>query len=164
MRMSRPLLAAALVCLGTLGLAPAAEAAQPIGMLRCNVSGGVGFIITSERALACTFRPQRGRPEHYLGTIRSFGLDIGFTGPGRLVWAVLGADRRPSHFPLAGEYAGATAQASFGPGIGANALVGGNNRSIVLQPLSVSVQTGVDLTAGVGALTLEPVLPPPPRQ
>jgi len=161
MRVFRPLLTAALISLGFQGAASAEPAAHPIGMLRCNVSGGVGFVITSDRALACTFRPRHGAPEHYLGTIRRFGLDIGVTGPGRLVWAVLGASSgMPDYFPLAGDYAGATAELSFGPGLGANALVGGNNRSIVLQPLSVNAQAGVDLAAGVGALTLEPVAAP----
>jgi Protein of unknown function (DUF992) len=156
MRLFRPILAAAAVAFMFQGWVDRAMAADPIGVLRCNVSGGVGFIITSDKALACTFEPQNGAPEHYLGTITRFGLDIGVTGPGRLVWAVLGTDSRSSRYPLEGNYAGATAELSLGPGVGANALVGGNNRSIVLQPLSVSATTGVDLAAGVGALTLIP--------
>jgi hypothetical protein len=156
MPISRPLLTVAAIALTFQGFAGSAKAADPIGTLECNVSGGVGFVITSEKALACTFLPQRGAPEHYVGTIRRFGLDIGITGPGRLVWGVLGADSRPSHFPLAGEYAGATGEVSAGLGVGANALIGGNNRSIVLQPVSVNVQSGVDLAAGVADLKLEP--------
>jgi hypothetical protein len=156
MSIPRPLLTAAVVTLAFQGFAGSAKAADPIGTLECNVSGGVGFVITSEKALACTFLPQRGVPERYVGTIRRFGLDIGVTGPGRLVWGVLGADSRPSHFPLAGEYAGATAELSAGLGVGANALVGGNDRSIVLQPVSVNAQTGLDLAAGVADLMLEP--------
>ncbi|MDB5649880.1 MAG: hypothetical protein JWL62_1400, partial [Hyphomicrobiales bacterium] len=32
--------------------------------------------------------------------------------------------------------------------------------SFTLQPLSIQAQTGVDLAAGVGAITLEPGAPP----
>ena len=45
---------------------------------------------------------------------------------------------------------------SLGIGVGANALVGGNAGSVGLQPLSVSAQTGVDITAGITGLRLEP--------
>jgi hypothetical protein len=156
MRLFRPILAAAAVAFVFQGWVGVATAAEPIGVLRCNVSGGVGFIITSDKALACTFEPRQGAPEHYLGTIKRFGLDVGVSGPGRLVWAVLGTDSTQSRYPLEGNYAGATAELSVGPGVGANALVGGNARSIVLQPVSVSEQTGLNLAAGVGELILMP--------
>jgi hypothetical protein len=41
-----------------------------------------------------------------------------------------------------------------GAGAGANALVGGFDRSFILQPLSVEVQSGVALAAGVTSLSL----------
>ena len=160
MRSFRPVLTAAAVSIALLGFAGGAQAAEPIGVLKCNVAGGVGFVITSSKALACTFRPEHGKTEYYLGTIRRFGLAIGVTGPGQLVWDVLGAETQGSRYPLAGEYAGATAELSLGPGVGANALVGGNDRSFVLQPLSINAQTGIDLAAGVGEMVLEPAEPP----
>jgi hypothetical protein len=39
-------------------------------------------------------------------------------------------------------------------GVGANALVGGSNRSVALQPLSVSGQVGLNIAAGVAGLDL----------
>ncbi|HZM08124.1 MAG TPA: DUF992 domain-containing protein, partial [Methylocella sp.] len=54
------------------------------------------------------------------------------------------------------EYVGVDASATVGVGLGANALVGGSNRSIALQPLSVQAQTGLALAGGVAALTLRP--------
>ena len=39
-------------------------------------------------------------------------------------------------------------------GLGANVLIGGSNRSVALQPLSVQGQTGLNIAAGVGALEL----------
>ncbi len=57
---------------------------------------------------------------------------------------------------LAGTYAGATAEATIAVGLGANVLVGGSNRTVALQPLSVTGQTGLNLAAGVASLTLRP--------
>ena len=48
----------------------------------------------------------------------------------------------------------ASGNASFGLGLGANVLVGGSNRTISLQPLSVEGQVGVNLALGVARLTL----------
>jgi hypothetical protein len=137
------------------GAADVAKADQ-IGLLQCNVAPGVGLIITSSRALSCRFSRSYGPPDFYVGTITNFGLDLGATGPGRLAWHVYAATNEPGRFALAGQYTGASADVSFGPGFGANALVGGNGRSIGLQPLSVNAQPGVDVTAGITGLTLEP--------
>lgn len=130
------------------------QAASRVGTLECNVSGGVGFVITSSKALNCIFTGTNGRRERYIGTIRKFGLDVGITGEARLVWAVLAASE-PGRGTLAGDYAGASASASAGLGAGANLLIGGARRSINLQPLSIQGQTGVNLTAGVSAVRLE---------
>ena len=145
--------AAALV-LFALALPSHAQAQTRVGGLECNVSGGVGFVITSSKALSCAFTGTNGRVEKYVGTIRKFGLDIGVTGPGKLAWAVF-SPSAPGPGALAGEYVGASASVTAGFGVGANALVGGSSRTISLQPISVQVQTGVDLSAGVGAIQLD---------
>ena len=129
-----------------------AMAQARIGTLECNVSGGAGFVITSAKALSCAYTGADGLVEKYTGTIRRFGLDIGFTGPGKMVWGVF-APARPGAGSLQGEYIGASASVSAGAGVGANALVGGLNRSISLQPLSVQVQSGIDIASGVGEMT-----------
>ncbi|MBB4039186.1 hypothetical protein GGR34_000821 [Microvirga flocculans] len=126
------------------------------GVLTCNVSGGIGLIVTSQKTTACTFRPRRGRIEHYVGVIRKFGLDIGATSKGVLTWAVLSGGRLGPG-DLAGSYVGASAEATVGAGLGANALVGGSNRSVALQPLSVSGQTGLNFALGVGDFELRAV-------
>ena len=64
-----------------------------------------------------------------------------------MTWAVFA--RVHGRGSLSGEYAGATAEATFAVGLGANALVGGSNRSIALQPLSVTGQTGFNAAGGV---------------
>jgi hypothetical protein len=44
-----------------------------------------------------------------------------------------------------------------GVGVGANVLVGGTQKSISLQPLSVEGHVGVNLALGVAGMTLHPV-------
>ncbi len=55
---------------------------------------------------------------------------------------------------LEGDYAGATASATIGVGLGANVLIGGLDKSIALQPLSVEGNKGLNIAAGIGAISL----------
>ncbi len=127
-----------------------------VGVLRCNVAGGLGLIVTSAKEMSCVFRSNRGYSERYYGTIRKFGLDIGGTRRGVLVWGVFAPGQDRMRAALAGSYVGVGASATVGVGGGANALVGGSGRSFTLQPFSAQAQTGVDLAAGVAALDLRP--------
>lgn len=127
-----------------------------VGSLRCEVSGGLGLIIASSKEMECRFTSARGHVEHYFGTIRKFGLDIGSTNQGTLAWDVLAPTAGPKRHALAGDYVGVGASATVGAGIGANALIGGDSRSFTLQPLSVQTQTGLDLAGGVSSMTLRP--------
>jgi hypothetical protein len=122
------------------------------GTLACKVSAGIGMIVTSKKGLECTFKSIRFPPERYTGYIQKFGLDIGVTKAGAIVWNVFetGAQRNN----LGGTYVGATAEATFAAGLGANVLIGGSQKAIALQPLSMTGQTGLNLAAGVGKITL----------
>ena len=40
-------------------------------------------------------------------------------------------------------------------GLGANVLVGGNDRSVALQPLSVQGQVGLNVAAGIAEIALQ---------
>jgi hypothetical protein len=55
---------------------------------------------------------------------------------------------------LAGEYVGVTGAAAVGVGGGANVLLGGSNRTIALQPVSVQGSIALNVVAGVSSLTL----------
>ena len=57
---------------------------------------------------------------------------------------------------LAGHYGGASGEATVGAGVGANVLVGGSNRTVTLQPLSVQGQAGLNVAVGVASLDLRP--------
>jgi hypothetical protein len=135
----------------------AAQDKTQIGVLRCNVSGGIGLIVTSKKTMVCRFQPRQGRVERYSGSIQKFGLDIGATKRGVLGWAVLAPSRGIRRGALAGNYVGASGEASVGAGAGANILVGGGDRLISLQPLSVTAQSGVNLALGVANLTLRSI-------
>ena len=143
-------LAAGALALGS----PAQAQAVKAGVLTCNVSSGFGFIFGSSRSINCTFAPAGGAPQHYVGSIDKFGVDIGYTKGGVLVWTVLAPTTSPAPGSLNGSYGGATASATVGPGVGANVLVGGSGNSISLQPLSIEGNTGLNVAAGVAALTL----------
>jgi hypothetical protein len=131
--------------------------AQPqrvqVGTLACSISAGVGLVVASQRNVSCNFQPDGGPPEAYTGTLTRIGVDVGFTTGGAMVWGVFAGTNRYAGM-LAGTYAGATAEATVAAGLGANVLVGGSNRSVALQPLSVQGQVGLNVAAGVGALEL----------
>ena len=147
---------AALALVSTLGVTQAqAQNRTRVGVLTCSVSGGVGLILGSQKTTICTFDPRRGPNERYVGVIRKFGLDIGATTRGIITWAVF-SQGSVAPGSLAGTYVGGTAEATVGAGLGANVLVGGSNRSIALQPLSVSGQTGLNFAVGIGDLELRP--------
>lgn len=135
--------------------AKAQDASSIIGQLTCQGQGSVGMIIGSKQTMKCKFVPADGAPpQRYTATITKFGVDLGVTGPTTLIWTVLGSTSALPDGALYGNYGGVSADASVGIGGGANALVGGSNQSIVLQPLSVQGQTGVNIAVGVSEMTL----------
>jgi hypothetical protein len=124
-----------------------------VGQLSCSVSSGVGMIVGSQRNVSCNFKPDNGPPEAYTGTMTKIGLDVGFTTGSAIIWTVFAGTNRYVGM-LSGTYTGAQAEATVGAGVGANALIGGSNRSVALQPLSVQGQTGLNVAAGIGSLEL----------
>ena len=106
-----------------------------VGTLNCDTSGGIGLIITSQQRLNCTYQGVNGRIEGYFGTISKFGIDIGATTQGVLVWQVFAPARISAPGALEGDYVGASGQATAGVGASANVLIGGFNRAFSLQPL-----------------------------
>jgi Protein of unknown function (DUF992) len=115
----------------------------------------VGLLVGSRQNLRCVFRSNAtGRQYRYAGTISRIGLDVGITGGGRLFWGVFAPTSHVGYGVLRGAFVGASGNASFGLGLGANVLVGGSHRTISLQPLSVEGQFGVNLALGVARLTL----------
>jgi hypothetical protein len=156
--MRRAILAATIVALAAVSFSGEIAQAQRIrtGILNCDVSAGLGLIIGSQRQVNCLFTPdQPGPQEGYYGTITKFGLDIGATAGGSMVWGVY-ADTSRGYGFLAGDYAGASGEATVAVGLGANVLVGGSSRTVALQPLSIQGQVGLNLALGVANLSIRP--------
>lgn len=153
----RHLLCAASIAVAAFAVQPAAAQQNiKIGRLRCDVSGGLGLIVTSTREMRCVYSQVHGPKEIYYGTIRKFGLNLGVTDRGVLAWAVFAPTRDLGPGALAGNFVGVGASATVGAGVGANVLVGGSSQTISLQPLSIQVQTGLSLAGGVSELSLRP--------
>ena len=128
-----------------------------IGTLVCDVSGGLGMIIGSQREMVCVLEAVDGFTDRYVGVINRFGLDLGATTAGTMIWTVIAPTQDMyAAGALAGSYVGASAEATVGVGVGANVLVGGGDRSFTLQPISVQGQTGLNIAAGVAELVLKP--------
>ena len=127
-----------------------------IGLLTCDVGGGVGYVLGSAKSVDCVFSATNGERDTYSGVIRKMGVDLGFTTQGRIVWAVFAPTAGYHQGSLGGLYQGATAEATVGVGVGTNILVGGTSGSIQLQTISVSGQIGLNIAATGTSVTLTP--------
>jgi hypothetical protein len=146
----------ALAALSVLALTAQASAQGrvQVGVLECRGGPTVGLVVGSVTDFNCLLLPDAGPQQVYRATVRRLGVDLGFTEATTLVWTVFAPTAQIGLGDLAGNYAGAQANASVGPGAGANALVGGSNNSIALQPVSVQGQVGLNVSAGVASLEL----------
>jgi hypothetical protein len=141
----------------------AAQSSQPAwsqssvkaGVLTCNVASGWSMVFGSTRDLKCTYSGTNGHVDHYTGHINKYGVDVGYTAAGVIAWAVLAPTSDVGKGALAGTYGGVTGGATFGVGAGANVLLGGSNKTISLQPLSVEGMTGLNLAAGIAGMVLK---------
>jgi hypothetical protein len=147
---------AAAVAVGALALGTPARAdvSAKVGVLTCHVDSGWGFIFGSSRNLRCTYSGS-GRVEHYAGTISKFGVDIGYLQSGVIAWGVLAPTSDLGAGALRGDYGGVTGGASVGVGADANVLIGGSTKSISLQPLSLEGDKGLNVAAGIAAISLK---------
>jgi hypothetical protein len=135
--------------------------AQPIqrvqvGVLECRGGSSIGFVVGSVTHLGCVLHINGLPEDRYIATIHKVGVDLGITEESALAWAVYAPTSRLGPGDLSGNYAGAQGSASVGVGVGGNALVGGSNNSIALQPASVQGQVGLSVAAGLESLELRP--------
>jgi hypothetical protein len=158
--MKKIIAAAAIAAMGLAGLAGTAEAAPAgkvqVGLLTCDVAPGFGFIVGSDKALDCSFKPSKGgKIEHYSGSIKKLGIDVGFTLGEKIGWLVFAAQKDWGKHALAGTYVGASHEATLGLGLGGNWLIGGSKNSFALQPWSLQGQAGLNWSLTWTALTLQ---------
>ena len=130
------LLKTALLAASVMALAPNANAASGvrIGTLTCTIESAWGHVVASSRNMDCSYQPRHRNAEHYTGVIERYGVDIGHTRGGTLVWAVVAPSSNVGRTALEGNYGGVSANATLGVGAGAHLLVGGLDRSIICSP------------------------------
>lgn len=151
--MIKTTIATALIATGLM-LTPAQANGVKLGTLTCQIEGGAGYLIGSVREGECIFRSTNGKTKYYHAEFSRLGVDVGVVGNKTVVWAVLGVDGT-SDGGLKGTYTGVNAEAELVVGVGANALIGGLKSGIVLNPVSISGQTGIGVAAGVATLRLK---------
>jgi hypothetical protein len=135
-----------------------AETTVKAGILTCSVSGGTSYVFGSTKRLRCVYSPSGARHgDRYTGRIKKFGVDLGVTGKAVLSWAVFAPTAKVGRGALSGDYVGPSANASVGIGAGANVLIGGSNKTVSLQPLSVQGQTWLNAAVTVASLHLHSV-------
>ena len=133
-----------------------------IGALSCNVSGSTGYVFASTKDLSCVYVTKDGAEQAYDGKIRKFGLDIGYTKAGHLVWHVyqlaglVGDKTTINPKILAGNYGGEQASISADARAGGNWLYGGSNNQIVLQATQMQDDrdAGYNLAYGIAEIGL----------
>ena len=147
--------AIAVASLAVTSAADAAPAGVRVGELTCNVASGWGFVFGSSKDLHCTYRGSNGHPRAL------YRRDLQVRRRRRLYRrrrAGLGRVRAHlRHRARARCRATMSAPPPRPPsrvGAGANVLVGGLNKSIALQPLSVEGSKGLNVAAGIGSISL----------
>lgn len=149
---------AAVLALATVTLSAAAQDRTEVGVLDCIIEGGLNISIISSKEFSCTFQPADNSrpPETYVGVVNRFGLEVGATSERVMRWAVLAPTTADPYAPgaLAGNYVGASAEVTAGIGGGVNVLVSEGDQSLMLQPLSLQAQTGLNLALGVTGFQL----------
>ena len=130
-----------------------------VGIVTCSVIPGskINLLIHSTANVECVYE-NHGQTEKYVGeTGIGLGVDLHFKTNEKFGFAVIAAsaDVQPGAHALAGKYFGGTAGASAGVGLTASALIGGGDKNISLQPLSLGTDTGIGASAGLGYLYLQ---------
>lgn len=135
----------------------AADKYVKIGVLKCVKSGKkINILIHSQYPIKCLFKDASGGKEKYTGkTGIGLGLDLEISRKVKMHFAVLAiGNLKAGSKSLVGRYIGAKVNVSIGLGGGIDALVGGGNSHIALQPIALEATEGLGVAAGVGFLEL----------
>jgi hypothetical protein len=124
------------------------------GVLECRGGASIGLVVGSSSMMTCVYRGEDRFEDRYVAIVRKIGLDLGVTKDVSMAWGVFNPTGRIGPGDLVGNYSGVSGSASVGVGLGANALLGGSNNTIALQPLSVQGQTGLNIQVGLEGIEL----------
>jgi len=135
------------------------SAGSELGTLTCKTvpNSGLSLIIHSTEDVTCTFKGSAGgAEEHYKGeTGVGLGFDVFVNRETTMVYSVMVVNTKAGNHQLAGKYFGGGGSATVGAGVGAQALIGGGEKNVSLQPLALSGSTGGGVSGGVTYLYLE---------
>jgi len=153
-------LAIAMIVIACPGDPALAQSRTKIGELDCFVAEGTGYVIGSEKDISCTLYDGQGEViEHYIGELKKYGIDVGFTRESKLRWSVhVPVDQTYQPGILEGTYTGASATAALAIGLGASVLIGGLSDNYALQPLKLAQQEGINIALGITRMELRSVL------
>jgi hypothetical protein len=125
------------------------------GVLTCSLSDSTNLVLYSTVTFDCSFDPDGpAGPEAYVGEIEKIGVDLSTTEAQEITWYVVAPSGDLPKGALNGSYVGVSADVSLGAGVGARALVGGDEDAIQLQPVSVETQKGFGAALGGERFTL----------
>lgn len=151
------LFAALLVMPAGQALATEVSKGAQIGLLECRTVEGSGFtlLISSTADVKCRFEATGGVVEKYRGeTGVALGIDLHWDRKTKIVYTVFAANYKAGSYQLTGKYLGGGGSATVGVGVGAQALIGGGNKSISLEP-ALSGSKGAGISGGMTYLYLE---------
>lgn len=127
-----------------------------IGSLSCNIAGGTGYVLGSNKSMDCVFLANDGvHSAEYTGSITKVGIDIGYTKAVHTIWRVysLGSTRGPRD--LSGNYIGEQGTAAAGSQAGGNWIYGGPNAEIGMIASGIVKDAGYNLAMGIGEMSLK---------
>ena len=133
-----------------------------LGALTCRVSGSTGFVLGSTKDLDCVYLTKDGASQAYKGTIRKYGLDLGYTKEAHMVWRVfqlgglVGSTLTADPKVLNGGFIGQDVAVTAGAGGDGNWLYGGADRQIVLQATNLQGSGGgINLAYAIANIELK---------
>jgi hypothetical protein len=131
-----------------------------LGTLTVKTVKGTGhnLIVKSSVDVTAVFTDVKGNKEYYIGEMgNKFGVDLSHKFTEDLGYAVFSPSSayKTGSYALQGKYFGQRASVSAGVGGGVTVLLGGFDKSFTLQPLALSVNTGVGVSVGIGYLYLQ---------
>ena len=95
--------------------AQSSKAGVKAGILKCHVASGFGFVFGSSKDLKCVYSPDNAKDsQRYTGKIQKFGVDIGYTESGVIIWVVIAPTNDVDRGALQGKYVGVTAEVTAG--------------------------------------------------
>ena len=138
----------------------AGEEGVKIGTMTITAIPGSGhnLIINSSVDVNAVFTDAAGEKEYYIGEMGvGLGIDLSYKKSEELGYVVFSpsVDYKNGSYALQGKYFGGDASVTVVGGVSVKVMVGGFDKSFVLQPLALGGNTGVGAAAGLGYLFLQ---------